>query len=176
MAASIFPDNTVLINFACIQRLDLLEGWLRGRGRWTEAVHDEAKNSVAWWPGLQGLHAAGWLGQPVELDQHLGEIERIRRTVFLGTSAKPKKHLGEAQTCFLLQHDHSWHGSWWISDDGDALDYAEQQNLVTRETIDIFENLVADGDLTAQQAYDLLHEIASHDRHLRLPRSPADLG
>lgn len=38
MADPVFPDNTVLCNFAAIERLDLLIGWLRGRGRWTEAV------------------------------------------------------------------------------------------------------------------------------------------
>lgn len=28
MAAAVFPDNTVLCNFAAVHRLDLLEGWL----------------------------------------------------------------------------------------------------------------------------------------------------
>lgn len=45
MSALIFPDNTVLCNFAAVERIDLLMDWLRGRGRWCAAVHREASDS-----------------------------------------------------------------------------------------------------------------------------------
>ncbi|GAA2490405.1 hypothetical protein GCM10010406_28160 [Streptomyces thermolineatus] len=38
-----FPDNTVLCNFAAVDRLPLLEKVLDGRGRWTQAVAHEAR-------------------------------------------------------------------------------------------------------------------------------------
>ncbi|MGH3277686.1 MAG: hypothetical protein ACRDNW_00920 [Trebonia sp.] len=38
MTEHLFPDNTVLCNFAAVNRLDLLKSVLGGRGRWTEAV------------------------------------------------------------------------------------------------------------------------------------------
>lgn len=42
MTDHLFPDNTVLCNFAAVNRLDLLKSVLSGRGRWTEAVAYEA--------------------------------------------------------------------------------------------------------------------------------------
>lgn len=103
MPQAIFPDNTVLCNFASVRRLALLEGWLRGRGRWTEAVAYEARQSVGWLPELSALHVGGWLGEPLELDDphEQGLVESIRRVVFGGSPTLPRKHLGEAQTCFL---------------------------------------------------------------------------
>ena len=47
-----FPDNTVLINFACVSRLDLLEEILRGRGRWTDGsptkLYDRLASTPTW--------------------------------------------------------------------------------------------------------------------------------
>ena len=112
MAAAIFPDNTVLVNFAAIKRLDLLESWLRGRGRWTRAVADEARMSSGYWPALNGLHDSGWLGEPIEIegDEAVSTVERLRRQVFGGTASEPKKHLGESQTCYLIGSVDQWHG------------------------------------------------------------------
>ena len=100
MATWVFPDNTVLCNFAAVSRLDLLKDWLRGRGRWCEAVAFEARLSAAVHPALAGIVNDGWLGAPVELDHDAAiTVDRIRRVVFGGDSTQPLKHLGEAQTC-----------------------------------------------------------------------------
>ena len=55
MAEHLFPDNTVLCNFAAVDRLDLLKSVLGGRGRWTEAVAYEASRSAAKLPPLLRL-------------------------------------------------------------------------------------------------------------------------
>lgn len=55
----VFPDNTVLCNFAAVSRLDLLERILLGRGRWSEAVAYEAGRSSAYLPDLKTLPVAG---------------------------------------------------------------------------------------------------------------------
>ncbi|MCW2878544.1 MAG: hypothetical protein JWQ95_2644 [Sphaerisporangium sp.] len=96
-----FPDNTVLINFACVSRLDLLEEILRGRGRWTDAIADEANQSARFYPALANIARDAWLGDPIEVTDpnEIMIIERIRRAAFGGTRDKPRKHLGEAQTC-----------------------------------------------------------------------------
>jgi hypothetical protein len=47
----------------------------------------------------------------------------------------------------------SFAGSWWISDDNDALRYARFQNITTRETIDIMSIAVADGNIGAAEAF-----------------------
>lgn len=177
MAAAIFPDNTVLVNFAAIQRLDLLESWLRGRGRWTRAVADEARMSSGYWPALSGLHDAGWLDEPIEIegDKAVEEVERLRRQVFGGSTSEPKKHLGEAQTCYLFGSVGQWSGSWWISDDRDSVDFARRRGFVTLETIDVFRHVVTDGDLTMVQAYNLMVEMGDLRDGLRIPKGPEDL-
>ncbi|WP_075978138.1 hypothetical protein [Actinokineospora bangkokensis] len=47
MNTFLFSDNTVLCNFAAVDRLDLLESALNQRGRWTEAVAYEASRSAS---------------------------------------------------------------------------------------------------------------------------------
>ena len=55
MTEYLFPDNTVLCNFAAVNRLDLIKSVLNGRGRWTEAVEYEASRSASRLPALRGL-------------------------------------------------------------------------------------------------------------------------
>ena len=55
MPPLVFPDNTVLCNFASVNRLELLEGWLRGRGRWTAAVAYEVGRSTTVLPALASI-------------------------------------------------------------------------------------------------------------------------
>ena len=54
MTDYLFPDNTVLCNFAAVNRLDLIKSVLDGRGRWTEAVAYEASRSASKLPALRG--------------------------------------------------------------------------------------------------------------------------
>lgn len=175
MSDMLFPDNTVLCNFAAVHRLDLLEGLFRERGRWVEAVAYEASQSARHLPDLGGV--SSWMGEPIEIDDDddAGRIERIRRVVFGGSSSEPLKHLGEAQTCYLLQEKPEWKGSWWVSDDTDAVRYAKQQGLITRETIDIVASVIQDGDLTPEAGFDIMQEMFDQDRHLRMPGGPRDL-
>jgi hypothetical protein len=177
MAEHLFPDNTVLCNFAAVDRLDVLKSVLGERGRWTEAVAYEASRSAAKLPPLLRLPLEGWLDEPIEITdaEDVRKIARIRRAVFDGTDDQPLKHLGEAQTCYVIKNWPSFAGSWWISDDRDAIRHAKFQNITTRETIDIFCMAVADGDIGATEALRLMVQMAACDRHLRLPKSAEDL-
>jgi hypothetical protein len=177
MTEHLFPDNTVLCNFAAVDRLDLLKSVLGGRGRWTEAVAYEASRSAAKLPPLLRLSAEGWLDEQIEVTdpKDIRKIAQIRRAVFGGTDDEPLKHLGEAQTCYVIKNWASFAGSWWISDDREALRYARFQNITTRETIDIMSIAVADGDLSAGDALGLMNQMADSDRALRLPKSAEEL-
>lgn len=161
MVRALFPDNTVLCNFAAVGRIDLLEGWLRGRGRWTEAVALEARRSALHLPDLHNLLRDSWLGDPIEFDSDddLQRIEHLRRDVFGGTLDRPLQHLGEAQTCHLLQTHAEWRDAIWVSDDRDSLEYARFVHVATMTTPLVLEALVADGDLTAARAADLLDRM-----------------
>jgi hypothetical protein len=57
----------------------------------------------------------------------------------------------------------------WISDDREALRFARFQKIATRETIDIMSIAVADGDISAPDAFDLMNQMADSDRYLRFP-------
>jgi hypothetical protein len=177
MTEYLFPDNTVLCNFAAVNRLDLLRSVLGERGRWTEAVAYEASRSASKLPPLRGLPADGWLDEPIEItsESDIRKINQIRRAVFGGTDDSPLKHLGEAQTCYVIKNWAEFAGSWWISDDGEALRHAKFQGITTRETIDIVSIAVTDGDIGARDAFDLMRQMADSDRHLRLPKSVEEL-
>jgi predicted nucleic acid-binding protein len=173
----LFPDNTVLCNFASICRVDLLQTVLAGRGRWTEAVAYEADQSSRFFPDLAQVAAGGWLNMPIEVSDELeiNDIERVRRAVFGGTEDRPLQHLGEAQTCFLILRRPDLAGSWWVSDDKDALRYARHQGITTRETIDLVAIAVAYGEISAANGIDLMRQMVAEGRSLRMPRSARDL-
>ena len=177
MTEHLFPDNTVLCNFAAVNRLDLLRSVLGGRGRWTEAVAYEASRSAAKLPPLLALPSEGWLDEPIEISAaaDIRKINQIRRAVFGGTDDEPLRHLGEAQTCYVIKNLPSFAGSWWISDDREALRYARFQHITTRETIDLMCIAVAGGDIGAADAFGLMNQMADSDRYLRLPKSAAEL-
>lgn len=169
MSDWLFPDNTVLCNFAAVGELDLLESVLRGRGRWTEAVEQEARQSAAWLPSLG--RPLPWLGQPVEVTEttEIRSIEGIRRAVFGGSGDEPTKHLGEAQTCYLLQTRAEFRSSWWVSDDREAVRYARAQGITTRETCDVLAEAASMGDVTEDGGYAILRAMEAAGRHLRIP-------
>lgn len=177
MTEFLFPDNTVLCNFAAVEHLDLLKSVLDGRGRWTEAVAYEASRSARVLPALGSLVADCWLDEAIEIsdESDVRQINRIRRAVFGGTDDAPLKHLGEAQTCFVILNWTEFAGSWWISDDQEALRYARFQGITTRETIDLVNLAVVNGDIDAGGGFDLMRQMADQGRCLRLPNSAADL-
>jgi hypothetical protein len=177
MTEFLFPDNTVLCDFAAVDHLDLLRSILGGRGRWAEAVAYEASRSERYLPALASLKTESWLGDPIEVtdDTDIQQIERIRRAVFGGTDDRPLQHLGEAQSCHLILNWAEFAGSWWITNDRDALRHARFKGITTRETIDLMSIAVSNGDISARDAFDLMRLMADAGRSLRLPRSAAEL-
>jgi hypothetical protein len=170
-----FPDNTVLCNFAAIQELDVLAVFLDGRGRWVEAVAAETTESVKFYPQLAEIN---WLGDPIEIDdpQIIEKVESIRRAVFGGTARQPRKHLGEAQTCWLLYNEGNLRESVWITDDRQAFTYGERQGIRTLTTVDLISEAIARADLTPASGWELLARMVDAERdNIRLPRSPRDL-
>jgi hypothetical protein len=174
-----FPDNTVLCNFAIIERLDLLEKTLAGHGRWCEAVAYEAAQSSRI-PGLLSLATVaqgGWLDEPIEIDQaDAHRVEAVRIGIFGGSSARPLQHLGEAQTLFLLDNDERFALAYWLTGDRSAYDYAVRRGMLARTTVDIMAEAVASGDLRPGDGFSLLKAIQHTGRYVhRMPRAAAEL-
>ncbi|MEV8048679.1 hypothetical protein [Streptomyces bacillaris] len=172
-----FPDNTVLCNFACVDRIALLEAILNGRGRWTAAVAYEAGNSarIAHRP-LQALIDAGALGEPIEIDEDEAAEVETARAAFGGVPELPLKHLGEAQTLHLIQTRQEFKGiSTWISDDRITLSYARRKGISVMDTTDLMAYGCSMGDVRPEEAFDLLRRMVDEGQGVRLPGSAHDL-
>ncbi|MFG2270675.1 hypothetical protein ACGFNY_13030 [Streptomyces chartreusis] len=173
-----FPDNTVLCNFAAVDRLPLLEKLLEGRGRWTEAVAHEAQQSARYLPRLRDIMALGMLGEPITITdvEEIAEVDRVRRAVFGGVASAPTKHLGEAETCVLIVRRPEFRDSVWITDDRSAGSYARRRGITTKETFDLMNEAVVGGLASAVDGHELLRRMVAAGRHLhRVSRHPDDL-
>lgn len=174
MSAHWFPDNTVLCNFAAVDRLDLLRAVLDGRGRWTEAVAYEAGRSTRFITAMSTIARDGWLGAPIAVSaEQAARIERIRIARLGGDRDRPLEHRGEAETCYVIREVVRDNDSVWITDDEAAYDFGRQLGIITRDTRDIAEYLVTDGLLGPVDAFNLLVAMVDADRTPRRPpRSP----
>lgn len=118
MAVLLFPDNTVLVNFAIISRMDLLERLANGNGVWCATVAQECAASAAQ-PRLAALRQADsmfgepWFPQGAE---HLDTT--MLRQELAGPGDNPRMHLGEAETLAIMLR-RQVHG-FFVTDDGDA--------------------------------------------------------
>jgi hypothetical protein len=79
-----------------------------------------------------------------------------------------------ALTCHVIEAWPELAGSWWISDDREAVRYARFR-YHHRETIVLVAMAVADGEISPKDGYALMSRMASAGRHLRLPASATDL-
>lgn len=173
-----FPDNTVLCNFAAVDRLSLLEKVLDGRGRWTQAVAAEVEQSTRYWPKLSQVTDGGWLGDPIEIDDpaEIVLVDRLRRVVFAGSPARPLQHLGEAETLVVIEHREGFASSVWITDDGEAGHYARRRGIRVMDTAGIMREAVAGGLVMAGDGHALLVRMEQAGRYPRgVPGSPEDL-
>ncbi|MGP9017540.1 hypothetical protein ACT1U9_03905 [Streptomyces sp. BR1] len=177
MSDILFPDNTVLCNFAAVERLDLLCAVLDGRGRWTEAVAREARKSARELPALHDLKQQGWLGEAIRVaaPDDLKNIQHLRTDIFGGQFDRQLEHLGEATTCHIIQNWPQFAGAWWISDDKSALEYAIGQGIMTAETLSVMQLAVKAGFVTAEEGFALMQKMHQLDRNPRRPRSVTDL-
>lgn len=173
-----FPDNSVVINFAVVDRLELLRASLRGRGRVTEAVWREIGDSAQRVPNLAKLDRADWFGSPIRIegDSNSLSVEGIRLGVFGASRIDPPTlHLGESQTIHIIGTDPDFAGSVWMTEDVESLRYAKARGLIAYDTLDILQSLVAFGELSASDAFSIAEEMLSCGRPLhRAPRSASD--
>jgi hypothetical protein len=97
-----FPDNTVLINFATISRMDLLEKLANGNGQWCATVAGECAESAGY-PGLAALSAAeGIFGEPLYPSPAEHQDVQVLRNQLASPGDRPTKHLGEAETVAII--------------------------------------------------------------------------
>jgi predicted nucleic acid-binding protein len=129
-----FPDNTVLVNFAIVRRIDLLETLANGNGRWCLTVSAECDKSARI-EGLEDLRQVRrFLGNPLIPTA----IERVTTNVLRDAMARPgddpHKHLGEAETVAIVTSRTMTSAVIFVSDDGSALDLAAAHGIRVTDT------------------------------------------
>lgn len=100
----VFPDNTALINFALIRRMDLLEHLVGGNGRWCLTVSQECDAS-SHQPGLEDLRLAhNVFGEPLIPDGRREHVAVQRYRDMLRTAGQPASmNVGEAETLAIIE-------------------------------------------------------------------------
>lgn len=166
-----FADNTVLIHFGLIGRLDLLEQLLNGRGTWTSSVQIECLESSKY-DGLDEL---------VEVERFLGDAEEpsteaeylaiaeIREELRIPGDS-PHKHLGEAETLAII-HTRSL-DAHLVTDDTGAIRVARRLEIPVVTTAQLLLLAARVNIITTQGCWDYLSTLQiTHSRYL--PDAPA---
>lgn len=165
-----FADNTALINFCLINRLDLLERLMNGRGAWTATVQIECEESARY-PGCGALNSVHeFLGEPYapETDEERRAVEEMWE--FLREPGDgPERHLGEAETVALVTSRSLT--AIIVTDDTGAMRLARRHDVTVATTADLLVLAVRANLLEVQTAWDYICDLrAVHSRFL--PRAP----
>jgi len=136
MTTILFPDNTVLINFALLNRVDILDRIMRGQGRWCAAVSDECAQSAKE-VGLEAMAAyPAILGSPLFPATPAEHLEvRLLRDRLVGPGDGPTRHLGEAETVAIISGRQI--DAVFATDDRDARMLADMRGITTYTTWDL---------------------------------------
>jgi predicted nucleic acid-binding protein len=132
MAVLLFPDNTVLINFAIISRMDLLERLANGNGAWCATVAQECAASSRE-PGLEALTRADFIFGPPWFPQAAELLDTsMLRQELASPGDGPKKHLGEAETLAIMLRRQV--NGFFVTDDNDARRLAAKYGIKVTTT------------------------------------------
>jgi predicted nucleic acid-binding protein len=122
-----FPDNTALINFAIINRMDLLARLANGNGRWCATVATECAESAKR-PELAALTGAAEIfGEPLFPTNAEYQDVRVLRDELAGPGDQPGKHLGEAETLAIVVRRQ--YACFFVTDDRDATRLAAKHRV-----------------------------------------------
>jgi hypothetical protein len=165
----LFPDTTVLCNFAAVDRMPLLQAYLGGHARWVQAVAAEAQKSTAFHPALAVVFADNWFAEPVALDRKREAelVERFRTTQMFGDPSLPLEHLGESETYVAIHHRSEFENAAFLTDDHDAFRVTSEFGVRVYDTFDVAAHLVARQEITAENALTLLNDMELAGRNLR---------
>ena len=161
-----FSDNTVLINFGLVDRVDLLGAVLDGSGRWCASVAVECERSSDE-DGLDCLREV-WdhLGEPV----HPTQAEQVNTLILRDRMASPmdhrRKHLGEAETLAVMSE--RFQARTFVTDDTEACRIAESLGIATQNTMHLLQRAVHDGHCDCTDMLDYLEVLRQNRRQAPL--------
>ena len=164
MTVLVFPDNTVLINFAIMRRTDLLAQLVQDRGRWTVTIESECNRSAKE-TGLEELVDVGTiLGDPLIPTG----VERLATELIRRQLAKPDdsrtQHLGEAETFAIVSQRAI--NALFVTDDLSAARFARTIPVKTATTADLVKLAVRTGKLGVDAAWSSVMLLRNAGRFL----------
>lgn len=136
MTQLLFPDNTVLVNFALINRMDLLARVTNGNGRWCATVASECDRSSQE-PGLGAMSSAHEIfGVPLYPESGAERLDVQALRLELAQPGDPNhKHYGEAETLAIMSRRAI--AGFFVTDDGDAARLARNNGIAVITTWDL---------------------------------------
>lgn len=150
----LFPDNTVIVNFALAGEMELFETLLRGQGTWCASVAAECdhKASEMGLPAMMTAHRI--LGEPMWPEtqaEHL--MVRTNREYFAAPGDGPMKHLGESETLAIIGSRSL--RAVFITDDGRVPARASELDIRCLTTWDLLHHAYQQGMATLKQVLDM---------------------
>ncbi|WP_255799410.1 hypothetical protein [Mycobacteroides abscessus] len=144
MANFFFADNTVLVSFALIGRMDLLETLFQGKGRWCPTVRDECLESAKQ-PDLDTIaESERILGDPIWPTKHELIQTRVLRNKLAGPQEQnQRKHLGEAETLAIMAERYQF--EVMVTDDIGARRLAVELGIQVATTLTLLQMVVRVG-------------------------------
>ncbi|GAA4117624.1 hypothetical protein GCM10022415_15700 [Knoellia locipacati] len=162
MSRFFFADNTVLVNFGILDRLELLGKLLNDKGRWCATVAQECDASA----GVEGLGVLGKAGAVFGEPERPTPAELIDTRVLRDRMASPGDHrfahLGEAETVAIMTRRFAT--SYFVTDDVGAATIAAAEGLRVLNTWDLLRALVRSGLLAREDLWTDLEALTSAGR------------
>lgn len=114
---TVFPDTTVLVNFALVDRMDLLQALVGQNGCWCASVADECKRQARSMDLPQMLRSDSIFGDPMRMVTRAEYIDyKVNRDWFASVSSDLHAgHEGEAETLAIIVHNKQL--SLFVTDD-----------------------------------------------------------
>jgi predicted nucleic acid-binding protein len=166
------PDNTVLVNFAKIGRMDLLRLVAAGCSTWCYTVSEEcAKSSQV--SGLEQLsEARDIFGEPLKLETR---VEQSDTQVFRARLKKPgdgpSANLGEAESLSIIMNRRL--DATFITDDNGALGFAVENQISYTTTWDLLKMFVRVKRLDRSTAWHYVLTLGGRTRRYEQLRDQA---
>ncbi|HST64594.1 MAG TPA: hypothetical protein VLM05_05345 [Mycobacteriales bacterium] len=171
MIALVVADTCSFLNFAVVHRVDLLEDLYGDRITCVEAVRREVLDLCVDRPELLSVIRPAWFDDPIVFDGDvdIAAIERLRRTALDGRAARPRQHLGEAQSIHALRTLPALAGAMLLTDDLPAADYARRGGLRVIDSTDVLSEAYERDLVGCPEAYEVLMAMQAERRGVRVP-------
>lgn len=154
------PDNTVLINFAIIRRMDLLAELVKGQGTWCVSIARECDKSRTYHPDLR--EAAAIFGAPLDPTPSERVDAKTLRETMASPGEPPTQHLGEAETIAIMSARRL--DGLFLTDDAGARALAQRHNIKPVSTWDLLRLAYKVNKVTRPVLTGYLRTLAAADR------------